>query len=143
MKRGRALLALTLVIVDATASLLAFYIAYRLRFLAQGPKIGPFSDYALLALIQTASVLVVFFLYKFYHRRSAASVVAEFYHIFAAVSIATLLTISFIGFALRDTLSYQRSMIAYAWGATLITVTLGRVVCKRAYTWLYRHGRGL
>jgi exopolysaccharide biosynthesis polyprenyl glycosylphosphotransferase len=143
LKRGRAVLTLVLVSSDALMSLLAFYIAYRLRLLSQGPKIGPFGDYIVLALIYVASILLVFFLYKFYHRRSAASVVNEFYHIFGAVSIATLLTIAFIGFALRDTLSYQRSMIVYAWAATLVTVSLGRVVCKRVFSWLYRRGRGL
>jgi exopolysaccharide biosynthesis polyprenyl glycosylphosphotransferase len=143
VKRGRAALALTLVLVDACMSMLAFYIAYRLRLLTVGLKIGPFGDYIVLAVIQMISLGVVFFLYKFYHRRSAASIVDEFYRIFAAVTVATLLTIAFIGFALRDTLAYQRSMIAYAWAATLITVTLGRVLCKRWYAWLYRHGRGL
>ncbi len=140
MKRERLLFTFTLVLIDAIMSVLAFYIAYRIRLLTQGPKIGPFSDYALLAGLQTACVLVIFFLYKFYHRRNASSIVDEFYRIFAAVTVATLLTVAFIAFVLRDQLAYQRSMIALAWAATLVTVTLGRVVCKRWYRWLFRHG---
>ena len=90
---------------------------------AGSAQIGPFSDYLSLAAIQLVSTLVVFFFYKFYHRRHAASTIDEFYRIFGAVSVATLLTIAFIGFALRDTLEYQRSMIVYAWAASLVTIT--------------------
>ncbi len=143
MKRARAAFTATMVLTDGVMTLLAFYIAYRIRYWTQGAKIGPFTDYTVLAGIQMASILVIFFLNKFYHRRTASTLVDEFYRIFGAVSIATLLTIAFIGFALRDTLAYQRSMIAIAWAATLITITLGRVLLKRWYRWLYRHGRAL
>lgn len=143
MKRNRVLFTLTLILTDAAMTLLAFYLAYRLRLLTTGPKIGPFSDYAPVAGLQLISTLVVFFLSKFYHRRHAGSLVDEFYRIFQAVSIATLLTVAFIGFALRDTLSYQRSMMAYAWAASLVTITVGRALCKRWYRWLYRRGRVL
>ncbi len=143
MKRTRVAFTLSLVVTDATASLLAFYLAYRVRLLTQGPKIGPFSDYVLLAGIYTLSVLLIFFLYQFYHRRSAASIVEEFYRIFAAVSVATLLTVAFIAFVLRDTLAYQRSMILFAWAGTLCSVTLGRVLYKRYHWLMYRHGLGL
>ncbi len=143
MKRERAVYTLSLVLTDALMTLLAFYIAYRIRLWVAGPKIGPFADYLVLAGIQLCSVLVVFFLQKFYHRRNAGPTVDELYRIFGAASIATLLTIAFIGFALRDTLSYQRSMLAIAWASSLVTIVLGRASLKRYYRWLYRRGRTL
>ena len=142
MKRARLLFVLALVLTDASMSLLAFYIAYLLSGLSQGPKIGPFRDYLALDLIQLTNTLVVFFIYKFYHRRHAAMLVDEVYRIFGAVSIATLLTIAFVGFALRDTLKYQRSMLLYAWGVALVTITLGRLVNNRIQRRLQQRGVG-
>ncbi len=142
MKRGRALIVLTLVLTDAAMSLLAFYIAYTLRAVALGDKIGPFANYVLLAGIQLVNTLLVFFIYKFYHRRHAALLMDELYRIFGAVSVATLLTIAFIGFLLRDILDYQRSMLVFAWLAALGTITLGRFVHGRVQRRLQRRGIG-
>ena len=97
MKRRRVLFGLALALTDADMSLLAFYMAYRVRVMTQGPKIGPFSDYLALAAMQMVSTLVVFFFYKFYHRRHVPSTIDEFYRIFVQISIATLLTIAFAG----------------------------------------------
>ena len=124
-------------------SLLAFYIAYRLRLLTDGPKIGPFSDYVVLAVIQLISTLVVFFFYKFYHRRRTGLDCRRVLPHLWRRSVATLLTIAFIGFALRDTLDYQRSMIVYAWAATLITITLGRYALQPLVALAAPAGRGL
>jgi len=142
MKRARLLFVLALVLTDASMSLVAFYSAYLLSGLSQGPKIGPFEDYLALGLIQLANTLVIFFVYKFYHRRHAAMLVDEVYRIFGAVSIATLLTIAFVGFALRDTLKYQRAMLLYAWGVALVTITLGRLVNNRIQRRLQQRGIG-
>ena len=144
MKRLRALFTFGLVLMDAVMSLLAFYLAYRLRVLTQGSaQIGPFSDYILLAGVQVATTLVVFFFNKFYHRRRAPSTMDEFYRVFGAVSVATLLTIAFVGFVLRNTVEYQRSMILYAWAASLATISLGRAVYGACQRWVQRRGYGL
>ncbi|PKO21304.1 MAG: undecaprenyl-phosphate glucose phosphotransferase [Chloroflexi bacterium HGW-Chloroflexi-1] len=142
MKRPRWLFALTLALTDAVMSLLAFYVAYRLRTLSSQTPVGPFGDYAILAGIQVINTLVVFFIYKFYHRRHAAMLIDEVYRIFGVISIATLLTIALIGFALRDTLEYQRSMLLFAWAAALVTISLGRFVHSRLQRRLQRHGIG-
>ncbi len=142
MRRGRGLILLTLVLTDAAMSLLAFYIAYTLRAVALGDKIGPFSNYVLLAGIQLGNTLLVFFIYKFYHRRHAALLMDELYRIFGAVSVATLLTIAFVGFFLRDILDYQRSMLVFAWLAALAMITLGRFVHGRVQRRLQRRGIG-
>jgi FlaA1/EpsC-like NDP-sugar epimerase len=143
VKRARPVFTLTLVLIDAGMSLLAFYAAYRIRYLTSGPRIGPFSDYTLLGGLQLISTLIVFFLYKFYHRRTSGSTIDEFYRIFGAVSVATLVTVAFVSFALRDTLNYQRSMVTYAWAASLVTITVGRFLQRRWQRWMQRRGIGL
>ena len=131
----------SLMLTDAVASLLAFYVAYLLRGMMIGPKIGPFSDYAILATIQLIDTLIVFFAYKFYHRRHAAILLDEIYKMFGAITVATLLTIAFLGFVLRD-LEYQRLMIVFAWGAALVLIPFGRWGHGRVQRSLQRRGKG-
>ena len=143
MRRSRLPFVMTLILTDACMSLVAFYAAYLARYSTQGPKIGPFHDYLTLALIQLINTLLVFFIYKFYHRRHAAMLIDELYRILGAVTIATLLTVAFIAFALRETLAFQRSMIILAWAAALLTITFGRFVHGRVQRRLQRRGIGV
>lgn len=140
-RRARVFFTISLVLTDIITSLLAFYLAYLARVVTVGPKIGPFQDYLLLALIQLANTLIVFFGYKFYHRRHAAILLDEIYRMFGGISVATLLTIAFLGFVLRG-LEYQRLMIALAWGAGLVLIPFGRWLHGRVQRWFQRHGRG-
>ena len=141
MRRSRILFVFSLVLMDTAMSLLAFFIAYLIRLWARGSEIGR-SDYVLLAGTQLAATLLVFFFYKFYHRRHAALLMDEVYRLFAAVSVATLITIAFVSFALRDTLQIQRMMLLLAWAAGILTLTLGRIVHGRAQRVLQRRGIG-
>ena len=141
MKRARILFVISLVLTDAAMSLLAFFIAYLIRLWARGSVIGR-SDYLLLAGIQLAATLVVFFFFKFYHRRHAALLVDEVYRLFGAVSVATLLTIAFVSFVLRDTLEIQRMMLLLAWALGIITLTLGRIAHGRVQRALQHRGIG-
>jgi len=140
-RRARAVFLLTLALTDIAMSLLAFYVAYGVRAATGGPKIGPFQDYFLLALIQLANTLIVFFVYKFYHRRHAAILLDEIYRMFGALSVGTLLTIAFLGFVLRG-LEYQRLMIVFAWLAGLVLIPFGRWLHGRVQRWFQRRGRG-
>ena len=140
-RRNRILFMASLMLTDAVASLLAFYVAYLLRGMMIGPKIGPFSDYIILATIQLIDTLIVFFAYKFYHRRHAAILLDEIYRMFGAITVATLLTIAFLGFALRD-LEYQRLMIIFAWGAAMVLIPFGRWGHGRVQRSLQRRGKG-
>lgn len=141
-RQMRALFVASLLITDAAMSLLAFYAAYLVRWLTVGAKIGPFNDYRILALIQIINILLVFFFYKFYHRRRAAILLDEIYQMFAAISVATLLTIAFLGFVLPG-LEYQRLMMVFAWGAGLALIPFGRWVYGRVQRWFQRRGQGV
>ncbi|MCU0500509.1 MAG: undecaprenyl-phosphate glucose phosphotransferase [Anaerolineae bacterium] len=124
-RRNRILFMASLMLTDAVASLLAFYVAYLLRGMMIGPKIGPFSDYAILATIQLIDTLIVFFAYKFYHRRHAAILLDEIYRMFGAI-----------------TLEYQRLMIVFAWGAAMVLIPFGRWGHGRVQRSLQRRGKG-
>ena len=89
-----------------------------------------------------AATLVVFFFYKFYHRRHAALLMDEVYRLFGALTVATLITIAFVSFVLRDTLQIQRLMLVLAWAAGLVTLTLGRLIYGRVQRVLQRRGVG-
>lgn len=143
MRRSRFGFIVSLVLVDAGMSALAFFLAYLIRVWTQGAEIGPFADYAPLAGIQVVNTLVVFFSYKFYHRRHAALLVDEVYRLFGAVSVATLLTIAFVSFVLRDTLQYQRSMLVFAWALSIVTLTVGRLIHGRIQRILQHRGVGV
>jgi Undecaprenyl-phosphate glucose phosphotransferase len=142
MKRARVLYGLSLLAVDFTMSILAFFVAYLLRRWTLDKDIGPFADYLALASIQAVSTVLVFFFYKFYHRRRAALLLDEIYRLVGAVSVATLITVAFITFALRDQLEFQRGMMLLAWAAELVTITTGRAVHGRIHRWLQRRGVG-
>jgi Undecaprenyl-phosphate glucose phosphotransferase len=141
MRRSRILFVVSLVLTDAAMSLLAFFIAYLIRLWARGSEIGR-SDYLLLAGIQLVNTLMVFFFFKFYHRRHAALLMDEVYRLFGAVSVATLLTIAFVSFVFRDTLQIQRMMLLLAWAVGIITLTLGRIAHGRVQRVLQRRGIG-
>jgi len=141
MKRARILFIISLVLTDVAMSLLAFFLAYLTRLWARGSEIGR-SDYLLLAGIQLVATLVVFFFFKFYHRRHAALLMDEVYRLFGAVSVATLLTIAFVSFVLRDTVQIQRMMLLLAWAFGIVTLTLGRIAHGRVQRVLQRRGIG-
>jgi len=141
MRRSRILFVVSLILTDATMSLLAFFIAYLVRRWTHGSEIGR-SDYWLLSGVQMVATLVVFFFYKFYHRRHAALLVDEVYRLLGAVTVATLITVAFISFVLRDTLQLQRLMLVLAWAAGLVTLTLGRIIYGRVQRALQRRGTG-
>ncbi len=142
MRRPRIWFSVSLVLVDAAMSILAFFFAYQIRLAARGPEIGPFRDYLLLATIQVAATLAVFFFYKFYHRRHAALLLDEIYRLAGAISGATLITVAVISFGLREALQYQRSMIVLAWGASILLISLGRAGHARVQRVLQRRGIG-
>lgn len=142
MKGTRIWFAISLMLTDMAMSALAFFVAYEIRLATRGPEIGPFRDYVLPALIQSGAILTVFFFYKFYHRRRAATLLDEAYRLVGAVSGATLITIAFISFVLRETLQYQRSMIVLAWGAGIVLIILGRALHGRVQRILQSRGVG-
>jgi exopolysaccharide biosynthesis polyprenyl glycosylphosphotransferase len=90
--------------------------------------------------IQVFSILIVFFIYRLYHQRRAVSRVDEFYAVFGAVSIGTMMSVAITALTFKNSvveLDFSRAMIVYAWLFTIALVMLGRLV----HNWLQGRAR--
>ncbi len=143
MKRKiNALFAASLVLLDALMASLAFSLAYRLRLLTEHVNIGPFVQYLGMMLVQIASILLVFFLSKMYHRKRVPSYVDEFSSIFTSVSVGSVVAIALISFLFKNEIDYHRLMMLYAWILTVILICLGRLAHARLKQALQGRGVG-
>ncbi len=142
MKRAQLAFVFSLFLCDVVAATVAFYLAYYLRRMGVGEGIGPFRNYLGMLAIHVIGLVIVFFFYKLYQRKRAISHLDEFYQIFGAVSISTLLTIALTSFIFKGQLDYHRWMVVYNWALTLGLVTLGRVIHARIQWSLQARGVG-
>ena len=145
-RKADALFAFSLVINDLIMVALSFYLAYWLRQLIAIPpavEISPFADYLGMMAIQVITMLVLYFFSRLYDVKRSMPRLDEFYRIFAATSIGTVVTIASTTFFFKNTaleLDFPRVMIIYAWLLTVILVTAGRSVLVLARNWLRRRG---
>lgn len=130
-KRAPLWFTLSLVIIDALMTGMAFYVGYQLRLRSDFENILPFSNYIGMALVHTLSILVVFFFYRLYHRQRSLSYVDQFYSIFGAASVGTIIAIAFISFFFKNQLDYPRLMMVYVWILTILFTAIGRTVQSR------------
>jgi exopolysaccharide biosynthesis polyprenyl glycosylphosphotransferase len=125
------LFAVSLVMTDALMAGLAFAGGYFLRLQSEYENINPFSSYWGMLFIHVLIIVVIFFFYRLYHRHRAQSHVEEFYAVFGAASVGTIVGIAVISLIFKDSLDYPRLMMVYTWVLTILLVTLGRVVHAR------------
>jgi Undecaprenyl-phosphate glucose phosphotransferase len=129
-----------LVIVDALMTGLAFAGAYVLRLQSAYENIAPFSDYWGMLVIHVTTIVVVFFSYRLYHRQRAQSHIDEFYSVFGAASVGTIVAIAFISLIFKNELDYPRLMMVYTWVLTILLVSLGRIFHSRLQWGLQARG---
>ncbi|HMQ51453.1 MAG TPA: undecaprenyl-phosphate glucose phosphotransferase [Anaerolineae bacterium] len=141
-KRASLLYTISLVLVDAVTVALAFFIGYQLRLRSDYQNILPFSAYMGMALVHVASVMIVFFFYRLYHRQRSLSYIDQFYAIFGAASVGTIIAIAFISFFFKNQLDYPRLMMVYVWLLTIIFAALGRALQSRVQLSLRSRGWG-
>ena len=142
MKRSQFTLVVVLITMDTFMTILAFLLAHRLRLATAGDSVGPLVNYLPILPLQVASVLIVFLMQRLYYRRHNAPYLDEFYTLFGAVSIATLMSVAFTSLLFRDQIDYHRWMMIYLWALTLLLVTLGRILVTRALRLLQARGIG-
>ncbi|MCL4459990.1 MAG: undecaprenyl-phosphate glucose phosphotransferase [Chloroflexi bacterium] len=121
---------------------LASLLAYRLRFQANifsYDEWQPYSAYLGLVGLQMIILPLVFALQGLYRPKRAVSWTDEFYAIFVALSIATVLMMAASAFASRD-FAYSRLLLALAWFLSIILVTMGRFVLHSLYSLLRSRG---
>ncbi len=141
-RRAPLFFAISLVIIDALMAGLAFWVGYQLRLRSDYENIQPFSTYWGMLIVHVVTILIVFFFYRLYHRQRSLSSVDQFYSIFAAASIGTIVSIAFISFFFKNQLDYPRLMMVYVWLLTIIFSSLGRVIQSRLQLTLQAHGWG-
>ena len=130
-QRARLLFAISLVMVDALMTGLAFFVGYQLRLRSDYENIQPFSAYWGMLLVHVASIMTVFFFYRLYHRQRSLSYVDQFYAIFGAASVGMIISIAIISFFFKNQLDYPRLMMVYIWMLTILFTSLGRAIQSR------------
>jgi exopolysaccharide biosynthesis polyprenyl glycosylphosphotransferase len=147
--RIKALYTASLAIIDGLMTGIAFVIAYRLRvaipFPSQGIFVQRFLAYVPMLAVQVFAVLVVFYFNRLYHIRRASSRMDQFYVIFGAVSVGTMMAVAISSLTLKNSvfeLDYPRAMVLYAWLFGIALVTLGREAHRGVWNTLRRRGIG-
>src|SRR5512136_149983 len=142
--KTQALFSTMLVISDVLMTIAAFVLAYYIRREIPWPNpprdLAPLRSYVGMLSIQVFSILIVFFIYRLYHQRRAVSRVDEFYAVFGAVSIGTMMSVAITALTFKNSvldLDFSRAMIVYAWLLTIVLVMLGRLV----HNWLQGRAR--
>jgi exopolysaccharide biosynthesis polyprenyl glycosylphosphotransferase len=90
-------------------------------------------------------MLVVFFFYRLYHRPRALSSIDEFYSLFGAVSVGTILAIALSSLMFKNSvleLDYSRGMVLYAWLLTIVLAGVGRFAHAQVQRALQARGIG-
>jgi exopolysaccharide biosynthesis polyprenyl glycosylphosphotransferase len=141
-QRAPLFFAISLVTIDVLMIGLAFFIGYQLRLRSEHENMQPFSVYWGMLLVHVLFNLIVFFFYRLYHRQRSLSYIEQFYSVFGAASVATIIAIAFISFAFKNQLDYPRLMIVYTWILTILFASLGRLIQSRFQRHLQAQGWG-
>jgi exopolysaccharide biosynthesis polyprenyl glycosylphosphotransferase len=143
--KGTVLFAVLLVIIDMVMMVLAFVFSYYLRLRTEElspADIGSLGNYLGMIVIQVLTLVGVFFFAKLYHRQRGLSHVDEFYSVFVAVSVGTIMSVAFNSVIIRNGPDYSRRMIVWSWAFTIVLVTLGRLLNSRLRWSLQSQGVG-
>ena len=135
-----------LVVIDVVMMTLAFVFSYFMRLWTERltpADIGYLGSYLGVMLIQILTLITVFFFSKLYHRQRGLSHVDEFYAVFVAVSVGTIVSVAANSFIIRNGPDYSRRMIVFSWGLTIALVTMGRLLYARLKWALQTRGMGV
>ena len=134
-----------LVFIDVVMIVVAFVFSYFLRLWTEQlttADIGSLREYLSVIVIQVLTLVAVFFFSKLYHRQRGMSHVDEFYSVFVAVSVGTIMSVAFNAFLIRNGPDYSRRMIVFNWMLTIVLVTIGRLAYARLKWDLQSRGVG-
>jgi exopolysaccharide biosynthesis polyprenyl glycosylphosphotransferase len=131
---------ISLALLDAFMASLAFAAGYILRLQSEYENIAPFSEYVGMMIIHASVIVLVFLCYRLYHRQRAISHIDEFYSIFGAASVGTIVAIALISLIFKNQLDYPRLMMVYSWLLTILFVWFGRIIHSRIQWHLQSRG---
>lgn len=127
LKRAQVLFLVSLGLVDAGATWLAFYLAHRMMQMDPNVVIGPFVEFLPLPLIQSVLLLSVFFAQRMYQRRRPVGHLDETVRTAGLVTLCILLTVALTSLFLRDFV-YHRTLVGYAWLLNIGLLAFGRML---------------
>ena len=127
LKRAQLLFVVSLALIDAGTTWLAFYLAHRIMELNPENVIGPFVEFLPLPLIQSILLLFVFFSQRMYQRRRPVGHLDETVRAAMLSTLCLLLTIAFTRLFLWG-FDYHRTFVVYAWLLHMALLTFGRIM---------------
>ncbi|HTP06733.1 MAG TPA: hypothetical protein VMP08_00675, partial [Anaerolineae bacterium] len=138
---------LALISTDTVMITASFLIAYGIRWEAKvldpNIKLDTFGAYAGLLIVQIAAIVTVMFWARLYHQARAVSRVDEFYGVFGAVSIGTMLSVAVSTLLFKSLeFDFPRLLIIYAWLLTIVLVMVGRLIYHAVQWRLQARGMG-
>ena len=114
---------------------LAFGLAYWLRSTVDWPEElvnhYPLQSYAGLLALQIIAIVSLLFIFKQYYIPRTVSRVDQFYYVFAAATVGTLIAVALATLLFKDQdaiIFYPRAMIVYAWLFSIIFIVIGRLL---------------
>lgn len=147
-ERIRALYTASLVLIDALATGFAFGLGYAIRiavpFPSEGVFVQGFAFYLPMLIVQVLTVLGVFYFSRLYHVRRATSRIDQFYVVFGAVSVGTMMAVAISSLTFKNSvfeLDFPRAMVLYAWLLGIVVVMLARELHR--VVWAALRDRGL
>lgn len=144
MKRSELLFSVLLVPVDALMIFSAFLLAYYTRVESGALPVSyvlPLHQYVKIAAGFTVVWVLIFALLGLYQLRSTRRGLNEFSRILAGVSIGALAAIAVIFFGRQA--FFSRLVIVFAFVASLILVTIARMVIRGLQQYFFRYGIGV
>ncbi len=143
MKRVHIFFVVLQIVLDAVLAGLAFYLAFRLRLLTPHPGMAEtFVPFAPMMVVYVAILLLTLAMNRMYRHKRVAQPLDELYIVLASVTLALLLAVAIMSLIYKDQFNYQRKMLAYAWGLSVLMLTVGRVIVGSAQKAVQARGIG-
>lgn len=125
----------SLVILDSLMIVLAFLLAYWLRTNVDWPdeltNAYPLTSYLGLMALQVIAVVLLLLVFHQYYITRTVSRIDQFYSVFAAVSIGTLIAVALATLFFKNEdaiIYYPRAMVVYSWIFSIIFIVIGRIL---------------
>jgi len=129
MKRAHFLFVFAQILLDVIIAGLAFYTAFRLRLLTPHPGMSDsFVPFVPMATVYVLALLVTMAWSRMYRHKRVTQALDEVYMIVGAVTLALLVSIATMSLVYKENFDYQRRMIGYAWGLSILFLTVERVL---------------
>ena len=131
----RTIYTFSLVILDSLMIVLAFLLAYWVRTNIAWPEelvtVYPLSNYLGLMVLQVIAIVLLLLVFRQYYIARSVSRIDQFYSVFAAVSIGTLIAVALATLFFRSEdaiIYYPRVMVIYSWLFAIVLIVIGRIL---------------